>query len=502
MLSRRVRFLAASLLVLVAALGCGQTSSSTLPGSSGGASAGGAGGTGGASGTASGPGAVGAAGSGGGTYQIQGGATPGTGGAPLAGLGGSTGGVSAGGMPSQGGSPTTSGGAPEGGSLWRGPTPADDTANFPFPQNRENPNCSYPTDYRNEDVVEAYAKWKSDLVTSNGAGGHLRVQRLPSDPGLEPYSTVSEGIGYGMIIAVYMNDQPLFDELWQYEQLWVDDATGLMNWYINAEGTALGTDPDGWGAATDADEDMAWALVMADRQWGGQGSLSRSYIDFARTLIASIFDNEIYDGKLPKNGSQWGDWDNLNISYFAPANYRVFADVSGNSAWSTDVVQTVYDTIDNNLKAENGNAENGLVPAWSTSEGAAVPDQPFSYQYDSCRTPFRIGLDACLFDEPRAITYLAKISSFFSEIGAANIVDGYQLDGTPSPEHPGQQSSSFVGPAGVGAMSSNSFRQLIDDAYTLIRSGNLMCGGVYYDESWMMLSLLMMTGNYLDYTKY
>jgi hypothetical protein len=27
-------------------------------------------------------------------------------------------------------------------------------------------------------------------------------------------------------------------------------------------------------------------------------------------------------------------------------------------------------------------------------------------------------------------------------------------------------------------------------------------GGQYYDESWTMLALLMMTGNYIDFTKY
>ena len=117
-------------------------------------------------------------------------------------------------------------------------------------------------------MVAAYDKWKTDTVTADGAGGHLRVKR-PKDPGLEPNSTVSEGIAYGMLIAVYMNDQPLFDELWKYEQQWLD-KNGLMDWYINAAGTErLGT-----GAASDADEDMAWALLMADRQWGGNGSLA------------------------------------------------------------------------------------------------------------------------------------------------------------------------------------------------------------------------------------
>ena len=65
--------------------------------------------------------------------------------------------------------------------------------------------------------MAAFNQWKTDTVTTNGAGGFRRVQR-PAEPGLEANSTVSEGIAYGMLIAVYMGDQALFDGLWKYEQ--------------------------------------------------------------------------------------------------------------------------------------------------------------------------------------------------------------------------------------------------------------------------------------------
>ena len=46
-----------------------------------------------------------------------------------------------------------------------------------------------------------------------------------------------------------------------------------MDWYISADGSqSLGK-----GGAGDADEDMAFALLMADKQWGGKGSLDRNY---------------------------------------------------------------------------------------------------------------------------------------------------------------------------------------------------------------------------------
>jgi len=457
----------------------------------------------------------------------QGGATTGT--QITAAVGGttvkltsSTGGTAAtGGATAKGGaSSVQTGGTSAGGTsataastVWRGPTPATATAKFPFPQNRQSANCIYPANYRNEDVQAIYTQWKKDVVVADGS--NFRVQR-PKEPGLDPNSSVSEGIAYGMIIAVYMNDQPLFDGLWKYwlSHTWTcvpsasqscsNTQTTLMNWYILANGNPGSVSGQvSLGAATDADEDAAWALIMADRQWGGSGSLSKAYLQSAKDLLNDIWTYEIYQGKLPRNGSSWGDWNDLNISYFAPSHYRVFAAVTGKQEWISGVVATVYDTINKNLTAARKNQSNGLVPAWTRSDGGDISatDRPKNYQYDSCRTPFRIGLDACFNGDSLAIAYVAKTSSFFSGVGASKIVTGYNLDGTEKPEFTGQ-SSSFVGTAGVGAMHSANYQSFVDDVYGLIRQNNMNNGGLYYDESWAMMTILMMTGNYLDYTKY
>src|SRR5579872_632337 len=394
-------------------------------------------------------------------------------------------------------------GAADAGSdvLARGPAPATPGTAYPFPQNRTSSRCTYPSAYDNRDVLAAYGQWKTDTVTSSGAGGFLRVQR-PNDQGLAIGSTVSEGIGYGMLLAVYMNDQSLFDGLWKYEQHWVDGA-GLMNWYIQADGSGLG--PNGQGGATDADEDMAFALVLADRQWGGQGSLDKPYAAYALSQIQAIWNSEIQDSKLPKPG-EWGGWNTVNISYFAPAYYRVFAKLDPSHAWAT-VVSTAYDTIAYAVNAANGNATNGLVPAWC-DDSHGSPCKPIDmnipndtgYQYDSCRTPFRIGLDWCWNGETRAQSYVALTSAFFAPIGAASIADTYGLDGTPRPQHPGAHSAAFVGPAAVGAMSPSAYGAFIDEAYAGLATRTYLAGGTYYEDSWTAMSLLMMTGNFLDYT--
>jgi hypothetical protein len=374
------------------------------------------------------------------------------------------------------------------------------TGNYAFPQNRDNPYGIHSSVYNNQDIIDAYKKWYADCVTSSGAGGFLRLQR-PNDSGLNLNSTVSEGIGYAMVIAVYMNDENLFDNIWKYEQLHLD-GNKLMNWYIDASGAT-----DGTGAATDADEDMAWALLMASRQWGGSGTLSGTYLNYAVSQINNIYATELNTG-IPDGGDSFNP---INASYFAPAYYREFASATGQTGWLT-VAANCYTVLNNNLGQGYGNAANGLDSAWCTSAGVSTATNaaPYDYQYDACRTPFRMTEDYLWFGTPASQNYATLTSNFFSGVGAVSIVDGYYLNGTPHPhlpsltvsQNPGTQSAAFVGPAGVGGMVNHNYQAFLDQAYQDLVGSKLLVGGTYYDESWTVMSLLMMSGNFLDYNLY
>ncbi len=408
----------------------------------------------------------------------------------------SGGGGAGGALAPMGGGESGDGGMPSAGASSGGaPSPSD--ARFPFPQNTDSEYCVYPSHYDNADVREAYDLWKRTVVTSDGASGFLRVRKPDSGSVID--STVSEGMGYGLLLTVYMDDQETFDLLWRYAMRYFN-GNGLMDWEIDPQGQVIGT-----GAALDGDEDMAWALVMADRQWGGAGSLDAAYGDYARQLIQAIWDHEIDHGRgeMPLPGDAWGGADITNISYFAPAYYRVFGEVVDNVAGWNAAIDRSYEIIEASLNEASGNAQNGLVPAWCDSSGTpkvAYDGAPTHFQNDSTRTPFRVGQDYCYYGEPRALAYLEKITSFYQSVGVANIVDGYELDGTERPEFSmnGLGAASFVGPAGVGAMFSADNLSFTNDAYDAVATGALTAGTIYYQKSWSALSLLMMSGNFTE----
>ncbi len=140
-----------------------------------------------------------------------------------------------------------------------------------------------------------------------------------------------------------------------------------MDWNIKADGS--GPASGGSGPATDADEDMTFALAMADKQWTSSTTLNKKYIDIAKGMMTSVWNNEIYNYKYLK---PWptADSSTINLSYFAPAYYRLFAkiDTANASNWN-NTIDAMYAVLNASLNSNNGNTDNGLVPAWCDSSG-------------------------------------------------------------------------------------------------------------------------------------
>ncbi|HET6150120.1 MAG TPA: glycosyl hydrolase family 8, partial [Polyangia bacterium] len=244
-------------------------------------------------------------------------------------------------------------------------------------------------------------------------------------------------------------------------------------------------------SASDGDLDMIWGLIMASDQWS-----SAEYLSAAAAMINAVRQNSIAsDGSL-KPGDTWGGTALTNPSYFSPAYFRVFAVVSGDANWSGAILDKNYST----LAKVTGN--NGLVPDWTNNSGVVNTtlmegNSTFnnsSYGYDAARTPWRIAMDWCFNGEVRARDYLMKIGAFFDGVGASNIGDGYSLTGSPTT---GNKNMAFIGPAGVSGMAG--FPTLLNGAFNY-GIGN---GGdqSYYPSSLRMISMLMMSGNFVDFTK-
>ncbi|MEP6653925.1 MAG: glycosyl hydrolase family 8 [Myxococcales bacterium] len=357
-------------------------------------------------------------------------------------------------------------------------------AKFPYPQNHKFPHCANLPAYDTDQVYRAYQNWKTKMYS----GG--RVMRVENGN-----DTVSEGIAYGMLAAVYFNDQTVFGTLWAYAQSHMNN-NGLMNWHYTASGAIAS---DGQNGATDADEDMAWALIMAGAQWG---NASMNYTQLAKTLIQNIWNHEIDHGggEVLKPGDAYGGASLTNPSYFAPSYYRVFGQLTNNA----DGWQKAIDKSYQILAATTG--QYGLVPDWCDASGNRLMGG--AYGYDAARTAWRIGLDYCENGEPRAKSYLDKINGFFTPKRLDQIFDGYTqagaLSGTKCNNSACIAGMSFYGPAGVAAMSGD-YPAFVRLTYTSLAGAtsdsyiNTPTIFSYYHASWGVLSMLVMSGNFFTY---
>jgi endoglucanase len=367
------------------------------------------------------------------------------------------------------------------------------SAAFPFPQGHALPNCTFPA-YNTDTVEAAYTSWKKKFFDGT------KIVRPENGN-----DTVSEGIGYGMLIGVFMNDQPMFDALWTYAKSKFN-GNHLMAW---CQGTGQsGSCGTSSTSATDGDEDMAYALLMASKQWSGG-----SYASDATALIGNIFAHEV-NGTTLVAGDSFGSngLNELDPSYFAPSYYRAFASVDSGHNWM-GVLNQCY-TI---LAAASGSY--GLVPNWVTSAGvgtgAVDSAKGIYFGYDACRTPFRIGMDYCLNGESRAQTYAQLISAFYSSkstsTSLSGIIDGYTTTGgTPPPATYMTYAAgmAFLGPAGVGAMAAGDSAATLRDlsyltvkAFSTSNAMNTSGAFTYYNASWGVLSLMAMSGNFWDMTQ-
>jgi endo-1,4-beta-D-glucanase Y len=329
-------------------------------------------------------------------------------------------------------------------------------------------------------ITGAYQAWLANIATATGAGGNLRVQ----DP-MSANQTTSEGIAYGMLIAVYMADKGTFDKLWGFAQAHM--TNGLMDWLLDSSGNPVNNaSNNGTNSASDADEDMAWALLMADKQWPGG-----PYGTSASTLIRNIKSKDINGSNNVTDGDY--TMTSSHPDYAAPNYYKVFATVSGDSGWNT-VYSTEYSQL---TGSQNGTT--GLIPDAVNGGGTGT------FGYDACRAPWRVGLDYCWSASAQAKTLLTPMVAYFmqtSQNGSAvsNIKIPMPIGGGT-----GQNASGAItGPAAIAAMMSASNQTFVNGSwtylYSLVNNGTSVGNLNYFSSTLGLISMLALSGNFVDYT--
>ena len=350
-------------------------------------------------------------------------------------------------------------------------------------------------------VIGTYNAWKAAFVKQNCGNGWYEVISPDAD---HPY--VAEAQGYGMVVTATMagadpNARTVFDGMVKY--MLAHKSVNNAN-LLAAEQDTSCKSVNGSDSATDGDLDVAYGLLLADKQWGSSGSYN--YKDLAVKHINAIRASEV---NSTTHLMLLGDWSSsgdaqYNItrsSDFMLDHFRAFKSATGDAAW--DTIRTAHQNLitsqQSTYAASTGLLADFIVNTDTTPKPAAgqVLESPNDgdYGWNACRDPWRIGTDAVTGGDAASLASARKLNSWIRTKAAGNpdnIVTGYHLNGTAFDSG---KDMAFTAPFVVTAMTDPASQAWLDALWTKL-AATPISPSLYYGGSVQLQSMIVASGNY------
>jgi len=320
---------------------------------------------------------------------------------------------------------------------------------------------------------------------------------------------VSEGQGYGMVITVLMAGydvaaKDIFDNLFRYCRSHPSARSKyLMAWAQYKNDKNLDNT-----SAADGDMDIAYSLLLADKQWGSKGEVN--YRLEARSMVDAIMRYEI-------NHQTWSvllsdgiereskDYFDTRSSDFMPAHFKAFAKATNDKRW-TKVIDANYKLfigLQNKYSPEAGLLPDFIVGLNTRPKPAPANflESPYDglYNYNACRDPWRIGLDYLLTGDKRSKAIVAKINHWVKETtnnDTYNLSAGYTLAGNDI-KHRYFEALSFIAPFAVSAMVDQKNQAWLNKVWDYMTAFK-MKDFDYYDNTIKLVDMIIVSGNYWE----
>lgn len=316
----------------------------------------------------------------------------------------------------------------------------------------------------------------------------------------------SEGMSYGMMIAVQMGRQAEFNALWNWAATHMRYASGPRQGYFRWQCQPSGCTQDAV-PASDGEAYFATALLMAASRWGnGQGLYD--YNAQAQALLRTMLHKETMNGGVVDGvRSMFSPWhgqvvfvpigdaaDFSDPSYHLPAFYELWArraeQPEDRRRWA-DIA-----AISRAYFHQAAHPRTGLTPDYAEFDGRPrVHEGHEDFRYDAFRTAVNWSVDQAWWGRhPEASTLSRRLLSFF----AAQAPVGkpyphlYTLDGQPLND---EASTGLIACNAVAALLVDPAlgRRFVDDLWALEPPTGRWR---YYDGLLQFMGLLHITGRF------
>lgn len=316
----------------------------------------------------------------------------------------------------------------------------------------------------------------------------------------------SEGMSYGMMIAVQMGRKAEFDALWNWAATHMRYRTGPRAGYFRWQCQPKGCDKDAV-PASDGEEYFATALLMAASRWGNGAGLY-DYNAQAQALLSTMLHKEALNGGVVAGVRSMFSPDRGQVvfvpigeaadfsdpSYHLPAFYEIWArradKPEDRKRWAeiADISRAYFSVA--------AHPKTGLTPDYAEFDGRPHKHEGHEdFRYDAFRTAVNWSVDQAWWDKnPEAAGLSRRLLGFFASQGQGGkpYPHLYTLDGKPlNPE------------ASTGLMASNAVASLLVDKSLAERFVNDLWaleapGGQwrYYDGLLQFMAMLHVTGRF------
>ncbi len=325
----------------------------------------------------------------------------------------------------------------------------------------------------------------------------------------------SEGMSYGMMLAVQTNHKAELDALWNWAKTNMahpdpmDPVHGYFAWQMKPNGKVIDPMP-----APDGEEYFVTALYFAHARWGsGQGIYDyqaqanqllrdlRSRADMpvpGGATVTSLWNREQKQVRFTPNTADFTtNGDHTDPSYHAPAFYEIWARVGPASEAEFWKAAT---RVSRDFLARAAHTSTGLVPDYAEFDGRPKPRKGDpgggDFRYDAWRAAMNWSVDyAWWAADPRAVERSDRLQAFFDRMGLWTYVNRYHLDGRPIGKERSLGLASTNAVASLAASDARAWR-FVDELWSAqVPHGTWR----YYDGMLYLMSLLHVSGQFRAY---
>ena len=344
----------------------------------------------------------------------------------------------------------------------------------------------------------------------------------------------TEGMSYGMMIAVQMNKKREFDAIWNWANTYMlitdpaNPSVGYFAWSMNTDGTPRSDSP-----APDGEEYFVMSLYFAANRWGN-GKGIYDYKAQADRILSTMRHHPVMTATGPfrlrpgdapfvpptRAGAPvrtaprevtvgamvneqhrmilfvpGGDRNNFtDPSYHLPAFYELWSrwgPVEDRQFWAEAAAAS------RSFFPKTTNPTTGLAPDYANFDGtprASFNPMSANFSYDSWRTASNWSVDYSWWHkEPQERVLSDRIQKFLLSQGVDRFADRYTLEGKPLSERHSTGMLATTATASLAASEGATAKAFLDELWkTQIPSGEQR----YYDGMLYMMSMLHCSGNF------